>query len=145
MKKLFLYIFALALSTHSFAFKQYKRLKTSNFDLRSATLILSIESTKGESHHLYKSVGDEYFIDLKKKDKSERRRISNTKALDYDKFFVSQFIHLKYSLPNFKGKSCSKSFTLSMRGELQNICKSEKDKLVVMNKVIKRIEEIYIK
>lgn len=142
MKALNLFIITLFFSTNLYA---YKHLKTSNYDLRSEVLILSIDSTDGSFHRLYQSVGDEFFLDKKAKDKSERIRVSNITAAEYDKYFVSQFIHLKYSLPNFKGKNCSKSFTLSMRGETQDICKDEKEKLLVMEKVINKIKKIYLK
>lgn len=125
----------------------YKELKTSNFDLRSEKILSSIQK-HGKvqvSYQILQGIGDEYFLDTRIAKKLERIKISNRDALQYDKYFVSKFIHLKYSLPSFKGKSCRKSFSLSMRGETQDICYEEKDKLVVMDQLVNKIKEIYKK
>tara|TARA_B100000497_G_C7333606_1_gene220448 strand:- start:12 stop:443 length:432 start_codon:yes stop_codon:yes gene_type:complete len=130
-------------STNVFA---YKHLKTSNFDLRTKTILLSIAEQKATSYEIHKSVSDEYFLDIQKKSKKlERTKISNFTAEKYDNFFVSMFINLKYSLPPFSGKSCSKIYTLSMRGETQNICKGEKEKLSIMAILLDKIKKIYVK
>lgn len=115
------------------------RLKTSNYDLRSHQLILSVQVQGGNHHSLFKTAGEEYFVDRTMDKKTSRVKISNTEAENYDAFFVSQFIHIKYSMPNFQGKNCSNFYTLSMRGETQNVCKEESDKLKVMDELINKL------
>jgi hypothetical protein len=123
-----------------FTFNIYadSKLKTSNSDLRSHQLILSVQAQDGNSHSLFKTTGEEYFVDHLQDKKSNRLKISNTEAEDYDAFFVSKFIQLKYAMPDFTGKNCSNFYTLSMRGETQNICKEESDKLKVMEELLSK-------
>lgn len=144
MMKTLIFLFSISLfSTNVLA---YKHLKTSNFDLRTQTMLLSLSEVKGTTYEIHKSVSDEYFLDVKNKSKKvERTKISNITAEKYDNFFVSMFINLKYSLPHFSGKNCSKIYTLSMRGETQNICKGEKEKLSVMTILLDKAKKIYIK
>lgn len=117
----------------------YKHLKTSNFDLRNNKQLLSIKDYQGSTKVIYKSVGDEYFYESQDKKHIDRFKISDLDAEKFDQFFVSQFINLKYSLPPYKGKNCSKSYTLSMRGETLKICKSETDKLKLMENILEKI------
>lgn len=143
MKILIINITILFFSSNVFA---YKHLKTSNYDLRTKSKLLSIKNSDGSLHEIHKSVSDEYFLDKKEKTKKvERIKISNVSAEDFDNFYVSMFINLKYSLPAFTGKNCSNLYTLSMRGETQKICKSEKEKLSVMTIIMNKIKKIYTK
>ena len=136
MKVIVFIVFFSLISTNVLA---YKHLKTSNFDLRNNKQLLSIKDHQGTTKVIYKSVGDEYFYESHDKKKVDRFKISDVDAEKFDQFFVSQFINLKYSLPPFAGKNCSKSYTLSMRGETQQICKSENDKLKLMKNILEKI------
>lgn len=117
-----------------------QNVQTSNHDLRNDKELLSIKHFQGVTSTIFKSFGDEYFYESIEDKSIDRYKISNIHAEQYDNFFVSQFIHLKYSMPTFSGKSCSKIYTLTMRGETQNICKQEKDKLTIMKQIIEKIK-----
>lgn len=142
MKSTFLFILLFLLPT-AFASGQ-RHLKTSNNDLRVNKLVLSIEGLSGKSgsFSILKTAADEYFFDKVFKKKIERIKISDVAAQRYDEYFVSQFISLKYSMPVFSGKNCSKIYSLTMRSERQNICKSEKVKIAKISEMIKRIESL---
>jgi hypothetical protein len=112
-----------------------EKLKTFNNDLRHDDVLLSIEDAAGNWQNIFKGSGEQYYLGIKKKDSIEKHKISNAAAEKYDILFVEKFIHLKYSLPPFSGKNCSKSFTLSMRGETYEICKDEKEKLKVLDEL----------
>lgn len=120
----------------------YKNLKTSNTDLRSANILLSIQDNKGKLHSIYKSSADEYFLDVKSGKELERIKIANNQAQEFDQFYVSQFIHLKYSMPSFEGKDCSKYYSLSMRGERQDICKQELKKIKIIASTLKKLKKL---
>lgn len=139
MKTLLITILVTIISNNTVA---DNRLKTSNFDLRNSKKLLSIVDHKGVTSIIYKSVGDEYFYETQSKKDTSRFKVSNIDAQNFDDYFVNQFISLKYTLPNFSGKKCDKSYTLSMRGETQLICKSEKDKLSLIQKILKKITKL---
>jgi hypothetical protein len=110
---------------------KYTPKKASNSDLRSNSVILSIAQgmkTKKVNIALQKSAANHYFISMKTNKSEPVYKISYKSAQEIDERFVSVFIDVKYMSESFSGKNCSIFYSLSMRGETTNICKSEKVK-----------------
>ena len=139
MKYLNFYIILILLFLTSFASAKQPK-KTSNIDLRTNKVVLSITDHKGKGYFLLISTAKHYF--LSKKDKKEEilKKLSNNEADLLDQKFVEDFIKLKYMMKNFQGKNCSKSFDLSMRGETYKTCKSEKEKDIKVKNLISLFE-----
>jgi len=127
MKMLIKFIVLSSVSLHCMANK-YTPKKASNSDLRSNSVILSIAQvmkTKKVNIALKKSAANHYFISMKTNKSEPVYKISYKSAQQIDEKFVAVFIDVKYMSQSFSGKNCSIFYSLSMRGETTNICKSE--------------------
>jgi hypothetical protein len=139
MKKLIQFIILSSISFHCLANK-YTPKKVNNSDLRSNTVILSIEESLKDKNSdiltLHKSSSNHYFISKKNKALDSIHKISYKSAQALDSQFVAIFLDLKYMTKSFSGKNCSIFYSLSMRGETTNICESEKLKIKRLEKIV---------
>ena len=138
MKILIEFIILLTISLPCIASK-YKPKKANNSDLRSNSIIISITKVLKEKSNtltLQKSAANHYFIAMKTKKEKPFYKISYKSAQEIDEKFVSVFIDIKYMSQSFSGKNCSIFYSLSMRGETTNICKTEKEKIKRIDKIV---------
>jgi hypothetical protein len=138
MKILIQFIILLTISLPCMG-NNYKPKKANNSDLRSNSIIASITERLNEKTNtltLQKSAANHYFIAMKSKKEEPFYKISYKSAQEIDEKFVSVFIDVKYMSQSFSGKNCSIFYSLSMRGETTNICKTEKEKIKKIDKIV---------
>lgn len=117
-----------------------EKLKTKNNDLRGEKVIFSIESNTEDvtGLSLIETASEQFMMDFS--DSKTRLKVSNDFAREADKEFVKDFIDLKYSMQKVEGK-CEKAFTLEMRGEKEDICKTEKKRFAKVKSFVWGIKD----
>jgi hypothetical protein len=121
----------------SLAFAQEK---ISNIDLRGLNKVLSI-SDKESKFEFTKSSIDQYFLNTIKNKKYTKTKLGNSDFKIFDKFFVKNFIDLKYMMAPAP-KTCKVSYELFMRGEQLRVCTKELKKIKRVKLLISKINDI---
>ncbi|MAZ47018.1 MAG: hypothetical protein CME65_00555 [Halobacteriovoraceae bacterium] len=115
--------------------------RSSNDDLRSRQVIFSV-SDKREKLSLESSGSGEFSLSkYKGEDLVKVWKVDRSVAQTMDDNFADKFIRLKYEMKAFEKKACSSIFDLEMRGEVQKICKGEKEKKDIIEKLIGEIKK----
>lgn len=123
---------------------KYNPKKISNSDLRSSSIIFSVEQKSDSTFvSLSKSAANHYFLTKILKGEKNILKISHKNAQELDDEFVSLFINVKHMSASFSGKNCSIFYRLSMRGERTDICKSEKVKIDKINSIFSLLEKYF--
>lgn len=138
MKKDFLTsLFVFILSSFVGYAASHQEPRESNEDLRGKKLKFTLKRLQDPLlWELKATVLGHHSLEKLKGKKSVIRRIASQEAEKLDQFFVDKFIHLKYVMPSFKGKSCEVMYQLSLRGDGQKICKQEKEKKKEVVKIL---------
>jgi hypothetical protein len=113
----------------TFAAAQYSEqpLKESTSDLRSQTVLFSIEIPDDKkTYALERTASEDFFLRLKYKGNESIRKVAGREATRLDREFSSKFLKSQYEISSKEG-SCEVSIRLVMKGEGQEIC--EKDEL----------------
>lgn len=115
--------------------------RSSNDDLRSRQVIFSVAGNK-ERLSLESSGSGEFSLSkYKGEDLIKVWKVDRSVAQTMDENFADKFIRLKYEMKAFEKKTCSSIFDLVMRGEAQKICKGEKEKKDIIEKLIDEIKK----
>lgn len=126
-----------------FSFCAFAQDKTENTDLRAKKEIFSIkELGKNFEHYtLESSISGQFNISILKKEKLiDTKKIDTKFARSMDDEFVDKFISMKYIMKKQRKKDCKDTFLLSLRGEIQKICSSEKEKIDVLRVFIEKFK-----
>lgn len=114
--------------THAYAQYSEQPQKESSSDLRSQTVLFSLEDVqKKATYALERTASQDYFLKLKDSEGDEILKISSREALKLDREFASKFLRCQYELASAEGK-CDVTLRLSMKGESQEICKKDDKK-----------------
>lgn len=114
----------------SLAFAQYSEqpLKESTSDLRSQTVMFSIEIPNDKKiFMLERTSGQDYFFRLKHKKDESIRKIAGRVAQSIDRDFASRFLKIQYEIASVEG-SCDVTLRLNMKGERQEVCAKDDKK-----------------
>lgn len=105
--------------------------KESNADLRSATLLFSVEDVKGEKLiWLERTPHLDHFLrlrDLDDDDEEVLRKVDSKDAKKLEMEFASRFLKCQYEIPASEGE-CKALYKLNLKGEPQEICKKDEKK-----------------
>jgi len=128
-----------------FTHNSFGQEKAKNHDLRVGKQLSSIKSHTDKSKTvLEETAGGEFTINVHDNKKNLKKyKISSQDAKAFDDYYVSQFIHIKYMMESIAKteKKCRKAFTLSMRGEDQDICVSEGAKIKKMDEMLRKLSK----
>jgi hypothetical protein len=121
--------------------KEAERLRIQNNDLGEKKGLFEVKShhKKQESFALLLSGNNQYMLDVASGKKF--MKVSNDFAQKADGEFVKKFIEFKYGMKKRKEKKCESVFTLSMRGEEQEICQDEETKIAQVLGIIKNLKK----
>lgn len=126
MKLLFLSLFLAfgAMAQHS-----AQPQKHDDSDLRTGVVMFIVEDAKDESLiWLERTATLDYFLRMKNKDNDEViRKVDTRDAKKLDMDFASRFLKCQYEITTLEGK-CDVSLRLTMKGEMQEICKKDEQK-----------------
>lgn len=112
-----------------------------NNDLRNSSELFSITSTNFV-YRFESSVNGQFSLNYYEQSKLKGSwKVDTEAASKLDADFADRFIALKYEMQGMKNKKCSKKFSLSMRGEGQNICGSEKEKIKLLENFINDLKK----
>ena len=124
------FAFLIYLSFKTFAFAQHSEqpVKESTSDLRSQTVMFSVEVADDKKTYLLeRTAGEDYFLRLKHKTNDTIKKIAGREATRLDRDFASRFLKAQYELPSKEG-SCDITLRLVMKGESQDICEKDDKK-----------------
>lgn len=103
-------------------------LQDSAEDLRSATVLFSIEDVKEKRHYwLERSPALDHFLRLKKGSEEVLKKADSRDAKKLDMSFAAGFLRCQYQLPTAPG-DCRVIYKLNMKGEEQEICAKDDKK-----------------
>lgn len=114
----------------TFALAQYSEqpLKESTSDLRSQTVLFSIEIPDDKKTYLLeRTASEDFFLRLKHKGTDTIRKVAGREATRLDREFASKFLKSQYEIASKEGK-CEVSIRLVMKGEGQEICEKDEEK-----------------
>jgi hypothetical protein len=132
------FIYALILTFSSLVMAQYSEqpLKESAIDLRSQTILFSLEiPDQKKTYLLERTANQDFFLRLKHKDKETIKKISGRDATRLDRDFASRFLRCQYEIPSIDG-DCDVTLRLKMKGEEQEICEKDDKKSQAMTSLI---------
>lgn len=132
------FIFVLLLSSSPLVMAQYSEqpMKESAIDLRSQTILFSMEIPDDKKTYLLeRTANQDYFLRLKHKDKESIKKISGRDAIRIDRDFSSRFLRCQYEIPNKDG-DCEVTLRLKMKGEEQEICEKDDKKSQEMTAIL---------
>ena len=136
----------LILAFSSAAFGQYSEqpLKESSSDLRSQTVLFSLEIPKEKkTYQLERSANESYFLRLIEGNKVSIRKIASREATRLDRDYASGFLKCMYEIPAEKGK-CQVTLRLNMKGESQEICEKDDKKYQEISVLMTKISKFFI-
>ena len=124
----------------------YAQEATSNNDLRGNQELFTIKDLSSKKTKIYKleesSVG-QYYVSIQFPVQSEldkgNIKIDPQDANKLDVQFANHFITFQYAMAPRKKVKCQNVFLLNLRGEVQVVCKDEKEKIKQINKFIKSL------
>ena len=124
------YLAVVCAALMSSAFAQYSEqpLKESSSDLRSQTVLFSIEIADAKKTYLLeRTSGQDYFLRFKNKKEETIKKIAGREATALDREFASKFLKAQYEIPTKEG-SCEVTLRLNMKGEGQDVCEKDDKK-----------------
>lgn len=114
----------------SFSWAQHSEQpqKESTFDLRTQSVLFSIEIPQDKKMYLLERTANlDYFLRLKTKNNETIKKMAGREAQKLDRDFASRFLRCQYEIPSEKG-DCKVTFRLLMKGERQDICQKDEKK-----------------
>jgi hypothetical protein len=124
----FAFILFLTLSSHVMAQYSEQPLPESNADLRSQTVLFSVEIPSDKKTYLLeRTANQDFFLRLKYKDEETIKKIAGREAARLDRDFASRFLRCQYEIPSKDGE-CAVTLRLKMKGEGQEICEKDDKK-----------------
>lgn len=120
---------------------QTEELRIENNDLRRERPVFEVLSHQQErdSIRLLEVGDDQYLLDVSKG--ARRLKVSSSLAQKADGHFVKKFIQLKYEMESNKSGDCQSAYTLSLRGEVENVCSHETAKLDKVSALIQGLKK----
>jgi hypothetical protein len=117
-----------ALTTLAAAQYSEQPSKESTSDLRSQTVLFSIEiPTDKKTYLLERTASEDYFLRLKSKGGDTIKKVASREATRLDREFASKFLRSQYEIASKDG-ACDVSIRLVMKGEGQDICAKDDEK-----------------
>lgn len=135
--------FAFIFVFSSLAFAQYSEQpeKESASDLRSQTVLFSVEIPKEKKIYLLeRTPNGDFFLRLKHKDNETIRKIAGREANRIDRDFASRFLRCQYEIPAKDGE-CGVTLRLTMKGDGQEICEKDDKKTQEMAALIDELSK----
>lgn len=100
----------------------------SNTDLRSQTVLFSVEIPEDKKTYLLeRTASQDYFLRLKDKKAETIKKVAGREAIRLDREFASRFLKCQYEIPTIEGE-CEVTLRLMMKGEEQEICEKDDKK-----------------
>lgn len=124
------YAFVVLTALFTLAHAQYSEQpqKESSTDLRSQTVLFSIEIPEDKKTFLLeRTASQDYFLRRKIKKEETIKKVAGREAQRLDRDFASRFLRSQYELPSKEGE-CEVTLRLSMKGEAQDICEKDEKK-----------------
>lgn len=102
--------------------------KESNSDLRSQSVIFSVEIVKEEkTFWLERTANMDYFLRKKEKGEETIKKLDGRVAKKLDLDFASRYLKCQYEISDVPGE-CKVTLRLSLKGETQSICQKDEKK-----------------
>lgn len=118
--------------------------KESNSDLREFSSKFLVEVHHDKSMYELRENNNSYTLHFEIEGKGpKKKRLSVEEAEKIDQNFVSKFIDLKYTHPDFDGKKCDIVMKFVLRSESTQICKGENKKLSLAKNIISELDKIF--
>lgn len=137
----FAFLFILAFSPMVMAQYSEQPVKESQTDLRSQTILFSVEIPKDKRTYLLeRSANQDYFLRMKYKGDETIKKIASREANRIDRDFASRFLRCQYEIPLEEGE-CEVTLRLQMKGEEQEICKKDDKKSQEMTALISELSK----
>ena len=122
------FIMTLFLSLSAFAQHAEQPQKENTEDLRSSTIIFSVEEVdSGKIFLLERTPNLDHFLRFKQKEDESIKKTDTRDAKKLDQDFAARFIRCQYEIASTEGK-CEVVYKLHMKGEDQEICKKDDKK-----------------
>lgn len=132
----FAFVFFLAFIPMAMAQYSEQPLKESRTDLRSQTILFSLEiPSDKKTYVLERSANQDYFLRLKYRGDETIKKIAGREANRIERDFASRFLRCQYEIPAEAGE-CEVTLRLQMKGEDQEICKKDDKKSQEMTALI---------
>ena len=132
----FLFAFILTLSPLVMAQYSEQPLKESAIDLRSQTILFSVEIPDDKKTYLLERTSNQdFFLRLKHKDSETIKKIAGRDAVRLERDFAARFLRCQYEIPSKDG-DCDVTLRLKMKGEEQDICEKDDKKSQAMTSLI---------
>ena len=135
--------FAFIFAFSSMVFAQYSEQpeKESVSDLRSQTVLFSVEIPKEKKTYLLERTSNgDFFLRLKHEDKEIIRKIAGREASRIDRDFASRFLRCQYEITSKEG-DCEVTLRLTMKGDGQEICEKDDKKAQEMALLIDELSK----
>lgn len=132
----------------SLCFQVNAEEKASNSDLRNKKEVFSITEFTKDKQRVYKLVTSglgEFNIILASNKVVQSLKIDSEDAQNIDEQFADKYISLQFMMEQNKEKKCANLYKLVLRGEKQNICLHEKEKINLVNSFITFLESKFHK
>lgn len=124
----FAFLLLLAIVPSVMAQYSEQPLKESSSDLRSQTVLFSIEIPDDKkTYQLERTANQDYFLRRKHKDSETIKKIAGREANRLERDFASRFLKCQYEIPAKEGE-CEVTLRLKMKGEDQDICEKDDKK-----------------
>ena len=137
----FFVLVATALCSLTFAQYSEQPLKESTSDLRSQTIMFSIEiPSDKKTYVLERTSGQDFFFRTKHKNDESIRKIAGRVAQSIDRDFASRFLKIQYEIASVEG-SCDVTLRLNMKGERQEVCAKDDKKSQEMKPFIEDLSK----
>lgn len=114
----------------SLALAQYSEqpLKESTSDLRSQTVLFSIDMPDDKKTFvLERTASEDFFLRQRFKGKETIQKVAGREAQRLDREFASKFLKTQYEIATKEG-DCEVTIHLVMKGESQDICEKDNEK-----------------
>ena len=137
-KEIMPFVFMLILTLSSLVKAQYSEqpAKESSTDLRSQTILFSVEIPQDQKTYLLeRTASQDFFLRMKHKNDETIKKIAGRIALQLDRDFASRFLRCQYEIPSKDG-ACEVTLRLKMKGEEQDICEKDDKKSQEMTALI---------
>lgn len=120
--------------------------KESSQDLRSGINIFVIEDISEENlFWLERTSGLDYMLHMKDEDDEEKiQKVTTKDAQKLEKDFASRFLKIQYELPASE-EGCKVVIRLTLKGEVQDICKKDDKKNQEITPFMKDLEKLLAK
>ena len=140
----FALLFILAFSAVTFGQYSEQPVKESSSDLRSQTVLFSVEILKDKKTYvLERSANQSYFLRMIEGNKVTMRKIASREAKNLDREYASHFLKCMYEFPTGPGE-CQVTLRLQMKGDEQDICEKDDRKHQEFSVLLSKISKFFI-